>query len=63
MIYSPDDLEIYNENEGSYLVRLLKKKGNCDQNFLQQAHNKGKLTLEVLTKNMIKGDVPIENIL
>jgi hypothetical protein len=61
--YSPDGLEIFNDIEGTYLVSLLKKKANAIPSVLEPAHAKALLTLKLLSKNMIAGDVPISNII
>ena len=61
--YSPENLPIFNELEGTYIVSLLKRKANCSPNVLKDAHEKAKMTMKVLTDNMIVGDVPIDHIL
>ena len=62
-ILSPDGLDIFNDIEGTYLVSLLKKKANAIPSVLEPAHAKALLTLQLLSKNMIAGDVPISNII
>ena len=42
---------------------LLKKKKKSDLQQLQSIHEKSKLTLTVLSANLIVGDIPLENIL
>lgn len=44
-------------------MSLLKKKANAIPSVLEPAHHKALLTLKLLAKNMIAGDVPISNIL
>ena len=61
--HSPDGLEIFNDIEGTYLVSLLKKKANAIPSVLEPAHAKALLTLQLISKNMIAGDVPISNII
>ena len=45
------------------MVSLLKKKANAIPSVLEPAHAKALLTLQLLSKNMIAGDVPISNII
>ncbi len=61
--YSPDSEEIFNDIEGTYLVSLLKKKANAVPSVLEPAHAKAIRTLQILTKNMIGGEVPLQNII
>ena len=63
IIDSPDGMDIFNDIEGTYLVSLLKKKANAIPSVLEPAHTKALLTLQLLSKNMIAGDVPISNII
>jgi hypothetical protein len=59
---SPEEEDIYNELETTYMASILKKKANNGPGFLIPAHEKAKRTLYILTKNMIAGDVPLDYI-
>lgn len=61
--FSPQNLPIYNEIEGTYIAGLLKKKANTALPVLEGYHFKAITTLKVLTENMIIGEIPLENIL
>lgn len=63
--YSPNDLDIFKEIEVTYMASLLKKKSTTYHNpdVLKEIHDKSKLTFEVLTLNMVSGDISIQRII
>ena len=56
--YSPENLDIYTEVEATYKASILKKKARTynNEDVLKEFHEKAKITIEVLTKNMINGE-------
>jgi len=60
---NPNNEDIYNEMEVTYMAGLLKKKAQHTLDKVKEIHVKAITTLVVLTTNMIQGDTPLEQIL
>jgi hypothetical protein len=57
-------LDIYTQIEAHYKASLLKKKARSynTPETLQEFHDRAKLTIEVLTRNMVCSDISLERI-